>query len=95
MIRKQKQQKIGNGKKQKTSIEKKQKQKTGIEKKQKQKTRKKKTQKTGSEKKQNQWKSLDPLVELTTLGLESPLYMPEVFKNRIENLGGTDIKLVM
>ncbi|XP_017984345.1 PREDICTED: uncharacterized protein LOC108663635 [Theobroma cacao] len=77
-IREQKKQKTSDGKKQKPGSGKKQKQK----------------HKTGSEKKQNQRKGTDPFTELTALGLEPPPDMPQAFKNRIENLGGTDIKLV-
>ncbi|WRX12514.1 hypothetical protein QQP08_005001 [Theobroma cacao] len=64
-----------------------------IKKQKKQKTSDAKKQKTGIEKKQNQRKGFNPVVELSALGLEPPPDMPQVFKNRIENLGGTDIKL--
>ncbi|XP_022747907.1 putative B3 domain-containing protein At2g27410 [Durio zibethinus] len=57
--------------------------------------KKQKTNKN-NEKKQNQKKRPDPIVaELTALGLEPPPDMPEAFKNCIENLGGTEIMLVI
>ncbi|WRX24979.1 hypothetical protein QQP08_017466 [Theobroma cacao] len=70
LIRHEKKQKTGNGKKQKTRIKK-------------------------NQKKQRQKRSFDLLIELTTLGLEPLPDMLEVFKNHIENLVKTDIKLVI
>ncbi|KAK6233720.1 hypothetical protein QUC31_006126 [Theobroma cacao] len=66
-----------------------------IKKRKKQKTSDAKKQKTGIEKKQKQRKGFNPVEELSALGLEPPPDMPQVFKDRIENLGGTDIKLVI
>ncbi|XP_022764317.1 B3 domain-containing protein At1g05920-like [Durio zibethinus] len=65
-------------------------------------TRNKKKPKTGNNestqkpKLKNQNQKLDrTLVELTALGLEPPPDMPEAFKNVIETVGGSEIKLVI
>ncbi|XVF56766.1 hypothetical protein PTKIN_Ptkin06aG0146100 [Pterospermum kingtungense] len=61
------------------------------------KKQKRKITSNDNEKNHNQKKRMrkGPIVELIALGLEPPPDMPQEFKNRINSLGGTEIKLVI